>query len=60
MSTSTPPEKPCSRRFSPAAIALGAGIGIAMGVALHNVAMGTALGAGCALAFNFAFQKKAS
>lgn len=30
--------------------ALGLGIGVAMGVALHNVAIGTALGAGIGVA----------
>ncbi|WP_165852018.1 hypothetical protein [Mucilaginibacter terrenus] len=31
---------------------IGLGIGIAMGVALHNVAVGTALGAGIGLALS--------
>jgi hypothetical protein len=60
MADSTPPSSPkslCSR-ISPAAIALGAGIGTGMGVALHNLAIGVALGTACALVFNIAFAKK--
>lgn len=52
------PQKSLCGRFHPAAIALGAGIGTAMGVALHNIAIGVALGAACALIFNVAFAKK--
>jgi hypothetical protein len=58
MTTPTPSPKNCSRRFHPAALALGAGLGTAMGVALHNLAIGVALGVACALVFNIAFIKK--
>ena len=65
MTNPTPPapQKSLCGRFHPAAIALGAGIGTAMGVALHNVALhniaiGVALGTACALIFNVAVAKK--
>lgn len=59
MSSSENSNKP-RPRFFPAARALGAGIGTAMGVALHNFAVGAAIGIGVAFVFNAAFRKKRS
>lgn len=58
MSSSKNSHKPCAFRFHPSALAIGAGIGTSIGVALHNVAVGTAIGIGMAFVFNAARRNK--
>jgi hypothetical protein len=61
MKPNHPIDNDSNRSFAQAlslGIALGAGVGTALGVATHNLAIGLSLGAGLSLAFTVAFHGK--
>jgi hypothetical protein len=46
-------DKKINEKYTGVAIAIGAGVGTALGVALDNIALGVSLGAGVGMVFAF-------